>query len=345
MSSSFGDGDESSYGSNCGSDYEYDASSDGGEFYHPEEVHEGRSLFNQEPVPCPICREDRVEEGLAITLPSCGHSFCVECFASYLEAEVGRGNADGITCPFVGDGGLGAQCRAPVESDEVLREIMPRESYDRVVRLGDAAFVRKNADYHHCPVPDCTNIVLCKSVGEDGGEGGGGGGARICDCFKCGNTSCLACGAIPFHAGRTCNEHRAEEERRKELERERLEALRRLHIYGCARPELDRSRADEEAKYDFEIVGREEVDGGEAGSAENDDDALAGVKRCRRCGNGVELREGCLKMKCLCGYRFCYKCGSENAQCDCTPSHHGFTDNRTGRGDFYGLQGDRKSVV
>lgn len=27
---------------------------------------------------------------------------------------------------------------------------------------------------------------------------------------------------------------------------------------------------------------------------------------------------GCFKMKCRCGYRFCFKCGSENAQCECT---------------------------
>lgn len=28
---------------------------------------------------------------------------------------------------------------------------------------------------------------------------------------------------------------------------------------------------------------------------------------------------------------------SENALCGCTPAHHGFTDNRTGMGDFAGL--------
>ena len=32
-------------------------------------------------------------------------------------------------------------------------------------------------------------------------------------------------------------------------------------------------------------------------------------------------------MECLCGYRFCYGCGSTNAECSCTPAHHNFWDN------------------
>ena len=73
--------------------------------------------------------------------------------------------------------------------------------------------------------------------------------------------------------------------------------------------------------------------------------ALADVKRCRRCGNGVELQEGCFKMKCICGYLFCYHCGSENAQCNCTPFQHGFTDNRTGRYEFFRPPGGEAEVV
>lgn len=41
----------------------------------------------------------------------------------------------------------------------------------------------------------------------------------------------------------------------------------------------------------------------------------------------IEKSDGCFKMMCNCGYRFCFKCGSENAQCNCTrefypESHH-----------------------
>jgi hypothetical protein len=82
-----------------------------------------------------------------------------------------------------------------------------------------------------------------------------------------------------------------------------------------------------------------------ASSSNNVDNELPeGIKRCRRCGNGVELKEGCLKMKCLCGYRFCYGCGSENARCSCTGFGHGFFDPVTGRGDFMGLTHERSAT-
>jgi hypothetical protein len=64
------------------------------------------------------------------------------------------------------------------------------------------------------------------------------------------------------------------------------------------------------------------------------------VKRCQRCGQGVVKEKGCNKIKCRCGYRFCFACLSENAQCDCTPksAQHGFIDNVTGQIDSSGLK-------
>jgi hypothetical protein len=62
--------------------------------------------------------------------------------------------------------------------------------------------------------------------------------------------------------------------------------------------------------------------------------ARANIRKCWRCGSGVVKSSGCDKMKCRCGYRFCYKCGAENAQCRCTPSSHGFVDNVTMGADF-----------
>lgn len=61
-------------------------------------------------------------------------------------------------------------------------------------------------------------------------------------------------------------------------------------------------------------------------------------RKCRRCGIYIEKKDGCDKMKCRCGYRFCFICGSENAQCNCTPASHGFWDNDTNRGDFQNLR-------
>ena len=59
----------------------------------------------------------------------------------------------------------------------------------------------------------------------------------------------------------------------------------------------------------------------------------AGVRRCERCGAGVVKASGCDKMKCRCGYQFCYQCGTKDARCNCTPSHHVFYDNVNERPD------------
>eukprot|EP01052_Picozoa_sp_SAG31_P014394 SAG31_NODE_892_length_11180_cov_22.596426_10_plen_340_part_00 len=66
--------------------------------------------------------------------------------------------------------------------------------------------------------------------------------------------------------------------------------------------------------------------------------ATNSIKPCPRCKIPLVKSFGCDKMKCRCGYRFCFACLSENAQCGCTPAEHGFIDNLTGRGDFSNLR-------
>jgi hypothetical protein len=66
------------------------------------------------------------------------------------------------------------------------------------------------------------------------------------------------------------------------------------------------------------------------------------VRVCARCGNGVLKSGGCDKMKCRCGYRFCYQCGTEEAACHCTPAEHGFVDNVTGGTDFKNIKRPKK---
>ena len=61
--------------------------------------------------------------------------------------------------------------------------------------------------------------------------------------------------------------------------------------------------------------------------------------QCDKCKSYMALSGGCNKIKCRCGYRFCYVCKSPNAQCEHTPASHGFIDNVTGRGDFNNLRG------
>lgn len=55
-----------------------------------------------------------------------------------------------------------------------------------------------------------------------------------------------------------------------------------------------------------------------------------GMRICVSCGNGVEKKDGCDKMMCRCGAKFCYRCGTEFAMCNCTDDAHIFWDNITG---------------
>ena len=54
---------------------------------------------------------------------------------------------------------------------------------------------------------------------------------------------------------------------------------------------------------------------------------LEETRPCPSCGARIMKQDGCDKMECLCGFRFCYACGAHRAECSCTPAHHFFWDN------------------
>jgi hypothetical protein len=60
-----------------------------------------------------------------------------------------------------------------------------------------------------------------------------------------------------------------------------------------------------------------------------------GFRKCPKCSSfiekgpsmeafGIAMVEGCDKMTCRCGCKFCFKCGSIDAKCLCTGQEHGF---------------------
>jgi hypothetical protein len=42
---------------------------------------------------------------------------------------------------------------------------------------------------------------------------------------------------------------------------------------------------------------------------------------CGMCGYRVEKSDGCDLIECLCGFRFCYRCGAADGRCRCNPGH------------------------
>jgi hypothetical protein len=105
--------------------------------------------------------------------------------------------------------------------EDILQEILDPDELK--------AFAGNNADHIHRSTSDCNKIicVLCETVLDQGGDHNSGSGKdpRICDCLNCGRTSCLSCGAFPFHTNQTCEVHRELQEFRDKREAE-LQAFR-----------------------------------------------------------------------------------------------------------------------
>lgn len=333
-------------------EYEYDISADNDD---DDDDDDGavqtlyQSLYNQDPISCPICCEENIDSGCALILPNCGHSLCVDCLIKYVETEVGQGNADNIKCPF---------CNEAVTMD-VLKEVVDEVSFQRLERLKNSAFVMKNPDYHHCPTPDCGNIVMCGyALGHEFPSVQAAAAAaspRICDCFKCGKTSCLLCGAS-FHEGLTCDEYELQQ-REEELQRQAANIIGNAYLRFRQRPNRGRPDMDmnmeeflgrnqsrgllgrfamgmrrmlmvmmmqtQENNHEFELNAAESTTLGISitNTSSGGVDSISTIKRCQRCGNGIERSSGCLHMECRCGYKFCYKCGRNlgaGPRCDCT---------------------------
>ena len=213
----------------------------------------------------------------AIVLGQCAHVFCTDCLQAHVTTCTSEGKTL-IVCP--------SQCGGEVTQAE-LREVVGLEHFNTIDRKQMEAAVAIDPTLHHCPTPDCSNIV-CWTGEEDG--------VPLCNCLVCNKKSCLVCGVSPYHNGMTCDEY--------------------IHS-NTSMSESDKA-ANEQAFQQY---------------MQN-----SNIRVCGRCKNAVVKSSGCNKMKCRCGFRFCYVCGSENAQCGHTPASHGFIDNVSGRGDFSHLR-------
>lgn len=119
-------------------------------------------------------------------------------------------------------------------------------------------------------------------------------GPPIFNCPLCLVERCLACNISPYHYGKGCEE-----------------VIHQHQMKICQSSTSSSKQHEEEEKATMEYLQN------------------SGIRVCKKCGSGVFKSDGCDKMMCRCGYKFCYSCGSENASCICTPSTHVFWNNNT----------------
>lgn len=71
------------------------------------------------------------------------------------------------------------------------------------------------------------------------------------------------------------------------------------------------------------------------------------IRQCFHCRAQVLHVEGCNKMRCRCGAKWCFACGSRDAKCKCTGSGHVFHSTAEVHNNWVsygGLQGDMSSA-
>merc|ERR1712039_1068919 len=155
--------------------------------------------------------------------------------------------------------------------------------------MGEQA-VSSVADLWACPTPNCPMRVAL----EDGEE------PRLKWCSQCGKSSCLRCGAQPWHKGLTCEEHA--ERMRLRGKGKKDEALLQKWIHETGTKQCPTCRM--------------------------------GVTKQSLHNQQTQYSE-CHKTLCRnCNTKFCFKCLAvltETFTCGCTIDAHGFIDPRSGK--------------
>jgi len=241
----------------------------------------GFERVNASPECCAICCED-IGPREAYKL-SCKHGwYCKDCVLRHAEARLEIGAVQ-IPCPECG----------VVLAERELRRVLPGEFIDRLQARSLEQAVSGTSDLRACPTPNCP-MRVCLEEGEQ---------PRL-KCPLCRKVSCLKCGAQPYHAKLTCEEH-AERRRRRST--------------GFAK--------SQEAEESFRKWMEE-----------------TGTKQCPKCQcpvtkqnlekQGTQYAE-CHKMMCrLCSTRFCFKCCAiltDDYTCGCSIDLHGFVNAFTGK--------------
>lgn len=237
-------------------------------------------LFNKQAVVCSICYED-VGTNLAVRF-SCRHGwYCEQCVRLHAESCLRMGSSQ-MQCP---------ECRETVQEHH-LRQLLPKAVLESMHARSLEQAVASCSNLFACPTPDCTMRV---SV-EDGEE------PRLDDCPKCHKSSCLRCGAQPYHQGLTCQQHAARQARKSGKSASKDDSglykwMLKTGTQQCPQCKIPISK-------------------------ENLQSQRTQYKECH-------------KMMCRnCNTKFCFKCLrilTDNISCGCSINEHGFVDPRTGK--------------
>jgi len=233
--------------------------------------------FNNDKTTCSICC-NQAAPLQAVTL-SCRHGwYCKTCIGQHTEARLAAGNVD-VTCP---------ECREPIQ-DHNLRKLLKRKVIDRLHERSVKQAIASSSNLFSCPTPNCD---MCFEV-EDGDV------HQLSKCPKCLKSSCLQCGAQPYHEGKTCKQHAA--------------SLRKQGVRS----------SDETFLKWMAKTGTKQCPGCK----------MAISKQSLE--NQNTQRSECHKMVCRhCNTRFCFKCLAvltDTYTCGCSIDAHGFVNPLTGR--------------
>jgi len=103
---------------------------------------------------CLICCDDvDATESCALT---CEHRFCHSCWSSYLSLKIKEGEVLRINCPST-------NCRITVP-DDVIKELVPQDIYDKYLRFVTKSFVEDNDHVTWCPAAGCGNAITADQL-------------------------------------------------------------------------------------------------------------------------------------------------------------------------------------
>merc|ERR1712137_271873 len=114
----------------------------------------GDAKLEMEEEECTICSLDVTSDEM-YTLKSCGHSFCEDCWSTYLSLQINEGQSF-IKCAHM-------DCKALISEEEVRALVSP-EIYQKYCTFFMHSFVNNNANIKWCPAPGCGNAVTSDMV-------------------------------------------------------------------------------------------------------------------------------------------------------------------------------------